>query len=106
MNAEALAFLRQANAPIADTERHFCRLTLQSLNVALAGLGKALKGGEHAHGYGAVKAADCGAGLFGPRNSLHGSVFQILEALGSEAELGEHLFMRNSLATVFLKPFL
>ncbi len=61
----------EADAVVADAEAQLAGLSLELLDVALVGFGKAMECFEDAHGGVAVETADVGAGAFGPGDFLH-----------------------------------
>jgi hypothetical protein len=71
-----VGFFGEADAVVSDAEAKLFGVALQLLDVALAGLGEAVEGGQNPHGVGAVDAADIGAGWGRPVDQLHG--FQVI----------------------------
>ena len=100
-----LRLFGEADAVVADAEAEFFGVALQLLDVALAGLGEAVEGGENPHGVGAVDAADIGAGGGRPVDQLH-AFGSALKVFRGESELGQQLRVRDGLAGVLGEPCL
>ncbi len=77
---EGVRFFGEADAIIPHAEAKFFRLSLEPLDVAAAGFGKAMECREDAHGRFAVQTADVGAGRFGEDDSLHLDSVEVLRS--------------------------
>jgi hypothetical protein len=75
LNGDRIRVGDEADAVIAHAETKLFGVAFEFLNIAFAGLGKALKRGKDAHGGGNIAPPDIGAGLFGEGDLLHAPLF-------------------------------
>ena len=64
-------FFGESDAIIADAEPQFAGIALQLLDIAFAGLGKAVESRQDPHRSVAVDPPDIGSGRIGKDNLLH-----------------------------------